>query len=354
MSRFFSNSLAHLTPYTPGEQPKEKTYIKLNTNESPFPPSKKAIEEASKAAQALNLYPDPTCSALTEAVATAFGVKKDQIILGNGSDEILFFAFSAFCDCNTPAIFPNITYGFYKVFASLCKVNYTEKPLNPDFSVNLSDYTGVNKTVFIANPNAPTGIALPLCDIEKIIKSNPDNIVVVDEAYVDFGGESAVKLIDKYENLLVVQTFSKSRSMAGGRLGMGFANKSLIADLNTVKYSLNPYNINKMTMAAGIGVLADGDYTKACIEEVVKNREYTKQELIKRGFWVTDSKTNFLFAKHPNVAGEQIYSSLKSKNILVRHFTLSEITDYNRITIGTKQQMDKLLEAIDEILKGEL
>ncbi len=353
MSRFFSNTLSSLTPYTPGEQPKDNVYIKLNTNESPYPPSEKAVLRASEAAKALQLYPDPTCSDLIGKLAETYGVKGDQIILGNGSDEILFFAFSAFCDGNNEAVFPDITYGFYEVFAGLCRVPFTKIPLRKDLTVNVADYCSVGKTVFIANPNAPTGILLSLAEIESIVQSNPDHVVVVDEAYIDFGGQSAVPLIDKYDNLLVCQTFSKSRSMAGARLGMGFGNQELIKDLNTVKYSLNPYNINKMTLAAGIGTLEDHGYTEACCRNIVETRTYTQEKLKELGFAFPDSSANFIFAQHPGIDGKTLYQKLKERGILVRHFDTPVIWNYNRITVGTREQMDVLLEALHAILEEQ-
>lgn len=352
MSRFLSSKYKSLTPYTPGEQPKDTKYIKLNTNESPFPPSDKAVKMASEAASELNLYPDPTCSALNEQMAKALGVSPDMVLLTNGSDEILNFAFMAFCDKDCGAVFPDITYGFYSVFADLNGVPYTEIPLREDFTIDINDYIGQNKTIFMANPNAPTGIPLSLSQIEEILKGNPNNIVVIDEAYIDFGGESAVSLIPKYDNLLVTQTFSKSRSMAGARLGFGVGSPAVMADLNTVKYSTNPYNINKMTMAAGLGVLADEDYTKANCKAIIKNREFTLEGLLSLGFICTPSAANFVFAKHPKLSGEDIYKALKERGILVRHFSGERIKDYNRITIGTKEQMETLLTALKSILEG--
>ncbi len=351
MSRFFSGKFDALTPYTPGEQPRIMNLVKLNTNESPFPPSPKAVKAAAEAAEVLQLYSDPTASVLTAKMAEILGVKPEQVLMTNGSDEILNFAFMAYCDKDTPVAFPDITYGFYPVFAQLYNLDYEEIPLDDDFRIRVSDYLGINKTIFIANPNAPTGIALGLDEIEEIVKSNPDNVVVIDEAYVDFGGESAIKLVDKYDNILVTGTFSKSRSMAGARLGFGVASAEIIQDLNTIKYSTNPYNINRMTMAAGIGALEDEEYTKANCQTVCQNREYTVAELKKLGFVMTDSTANFIFAKHPSVSGEEIYTKLREKSILVRHFTTPRICEYNRITIGTKEQMDKFLNAIREILE---
>lgn len=352
MSRFLSSKYSRLTPYTPGEQPKERKYIKLNTNESPFPPSKKAILAAEEAARNLELYSDPEAKKLTEAIAETCGVTPDCILATNGSDEILNFAFMAFCDKETPAIFPDITYGFYSVFAELNGVPYEEIPLKDDFTINVDDYVGVNKTVFIANPNAPTGIALSLDEIERIVASNPDNVVVIDEAYVDFGGESAISLTKKYANLLVTQTFSKSRSMAGARLGFGVGCPSLIADLNTIKYSTNPYNVNSMTMAAGLGVLSDAEYTANNCKTVIKNREWTAWELKKLGFEMTDSKANFIFVRHPDIDGGALYLMLRQRGILVRHFTKPRIFDYNRITVGSREQMEKLVSEISFILEG--
>ncbi len=350
MSRFFSQKYKNLIPYTPGEQPKDMKYIKLNTNESPFPPSLKAQEYAKKATENLQLYPDPECRVLTESIAKNLGVKYENVLVTNGSDEILNFAFMAFCDKDNPCVFPDITYGFYTVFAEINNIPYTEIPLQDDFTINVEDYIGIGKNIFIANPNAPTGIALKRDEIEKIIASNPDNIVVIDEAYVDFGGESCVTLINKYDNLIVTQTFSKSRSMAGARLGFGVASAPLIQDMNTVKYSTNPYNINRMTMAAGLGVMEDEEYTKANCRTIMENREYTVAELKKLGFTTLSSSTNFVFTKHSTVSGEEIYTKLREKGILVRHFTKEKIADYNRITIGSIEEMKALITNLKEIL----
>lgn len=351
MSRFFSDKYAALTPYTPGEQPKDMQYVKLNTNESPFPPSPKAQAYAAKAAADLHLYPDPECSALTQKVADLCGVKKEQVLLTNGSDEILNFAFMAFCDEENPAVFCDITYGFYEVFAQLNGISYQKIALKEDFSVDLEAFFEAKGTVFLANPNAPTGLCLPLSDIERLLQSNPDRVVVIDEAYVDFGAESACKLVDKYDNLLVTQTFSKSRSMAGARLGFGVGNAALIQDLNTVKYSTNPYNINRMTMAAGLGVLEDEAYTKANCQAVIQTRENTAKSLKKLGFEVLNSSANFLFAKHPNLDGKQLYLDLKERGVLVRHFDSPRLSEYNRITVGSDEQMQILLSTITAIME---
>ncbi len=350
MSRFFSEKYAALTPYTPGEQPRERTYIKLNTNESPFPPSPIALRLARQTAGNLNLYSDPTCLSLRKVAAEKFGIDADEIIFTNGSDDILNFAFMAFCDENHPAAFADITYGFYPVFAKLNNVPYETIPLNDDFTLPVEKFIGLNKTLFIANPNAPTSIALPLSNIERIVAGNPDNVVVVDEAYVDFGGESAVRLIRKYDNLLVTQTFSKSRSLAGARLGMGIGCKKLIQDLETIRYSTNPYNINSVTMAAGIGALTDEDYFRFCCKTVMETRAWTEQELRRLGFVMPPSCTNFVFAKHPQMPGKEMYLSLKEKGILVRHFDDAKLTDYNRITIGSKEEMEALIQTLEAML----
>lgn len=351
MSRFFSEKYKDLKPYVPGEQPRDRSYIKLNTNESPFPPSPKAQIYAARAAQGLQLYSDPECTAITEKMAQMYGLKPTQVLFGNGSDEILYLAFLAFCDDATPAIFPDITYGFYKVFAQFLGVPYTQVPLKEDFSIAVEDYLGVNKTVFIANPNAPTGQILSLEQVEKILQSNPNNVVVIDEAYIDFGGQSAVQLIDRYDNLLVTQTFSKSRSLAGGRLGVGFGSEALIRDLRTAKFSINPYNVNAMTMAAGLGALEDVDYTRENCEKIIKNREFTTVQLRKMGFTVLDSYGNFVLAGHSAISGADLYGKLKQAGILVRYFDSPRLKPYVRITIGTRQEMENLLAAVCKILE---
>lgn len=351
MSKFFTDRLNNLTPYTPGEQPKDMQYIKLNTNESPFAPSISVSEAVLDESKKLQLYSDPECTNVRRELARVYGVDTNQVIVTNGSDEVLNFAFMAFADEKNPLVFPNITYGFYPVFAELNRISYTEIPLKDDFTVDINDYIGVNKTVVIANPNAPTGIALTLQQIEKIVSSNPNNVVIVDEAYVDFGAESAVSLVDKYDNLLVVQTFSKSRSMAGARLGFAIGNKSLIADLNTIRYSTNPYNVNRMTDAAGAAALIDNDYYMNNCKTIIDNREWTVEKLQKLGFEVLASKANFVFAKNDKIDGEKLYLELKNRGILVRHFTKPAICQYNRITIGTLEQMQKLIETITLILE---
>ena len=351
MSRFFSAKFAALTPYTPGEQPQDMQYVKLNTNESPFPPSETAMAAARAALRPLQLYSDPECGHLREKLAARYGVDADEVVVTNGSDEALNFCFMAFCDADHGAAFPGISYGFYPVFAQVNGVPYTEIPLKPDFTVDAADYCGVGKTIFIANPNAPTGIALPPAEIEKILQSNPDSVVVIDEAYVDFGGESCIPLVHKYDNLLVVQTFSKSRSLAGGRLGFAIGSAALIADLNTLRYSTNPYNVNSATLALGAAILDDEETTRANCAYIMETRACTVDALRALGFEVLPSCANFVFARSPAVDGGALYQKLKARGVLVRHFTKPEIADFNRITIGTRAQMDILLDNIRAILE---
>ncbi len=351
MSRFFSHRLDGLVPYTPGEQPRDRQYIKLNTNESPYPPSPGVAAAVAQEVGCLQLYSDPTCTRLAQSMSEVLGVPSNRIIMTNGSDEVLNFAFMAFADEDHPLVFPNITYGFYPVFAELNRIPYEEIPLRDDFTVNPADYMNLGgKTIVIANPNAPTGLYLSLAEIEAIVRSNPDGVVIIDEAYVDFGAESAVSLVDKYDNLLVTQTFSKSRSLAGARLGFGIGQETLISDLHTVRYSTNPYNINRMTAAAGCAALAENDYYMANCRTIADTRAYTTEALRSLGFTVTDSKTNFVFAASDRISGEALYQALKQRGILVRHFNKPEITAYNRITIGTRAQMETLIATVTAIL----
>ena len=350
MSKFLSEKYASLSPYVPGEQPKDMQYIKLNTNESPFEPSQAVLKAVAKEAVRLQLYSDPDLTELINTLAEAYGVDSKNVIATNGSDEVLNFAFMAYTDKSAPAAFPNITYGFYSVFAKLHNSPYTEIPLKEDFTIDYRDYLNINKTIFIANPNAPTGLTLSLDEIREILKSNPDNIVVIDEAYIDFGGESAVPLIKEFDNLLVTGTFSKSRSLAGARLGFGFASEKIIEDLNTIRFSTNPYNVNRMTLAAGVASLKDDGYNKANCRKIIATRQRVKSELEALGFYVLDSKANFLFAQKEGVKGKDLYLSLKEKGILVRHFDKEIIGDFLRITIGTDDEMDIFLQKLKELL----
>ncbi len=351
MSRFLSEKLSHLEAYVPGEQPKDKRYIKLNTNESPYPPPSVVAQAVGKQEiEDLRLYSDPECSVLKGKLANLYGLDTKNVFISNGSDEVLNFAFMAYSDKG--AIFPDITYGFYSVFADLYGVDAEIIPLNDDFTINVDAFCGKNKLVVIANPNAPTGIALGLDTVEKIISSNSEGIVIIDEAYVDFGAESAYKLTEKYDNLLVVGTYSKSRSMAGARLGFGFANAEIIADLERIKYSTNPYNINRISQIACAAALDNQEYFDENCRKIIETREYVKDELVKLGFTLTESRANFLFAKSDKISGEQLYRSLKDRGILIRHFRAPKISDYNRITVGSREEMEQFLAAVKDILGG--
>jgi len=350
MSRFLSAKYAYLKPYTPGEQPRDAQYVKLNTNESPFPPSPRVVAAAEREAGRLNLYSDPECTLLKQAAANLYGVEPKNVLPVNGSDEILYFAFLAFGDKQNPFAFADISYGFYPVYAQICAVPSREIPLTNDYAIDYRDYLGIAEHILIANPNAPTGTCLPFWQIEEIVRSNPDHVVIIDEAYIDFGGESCVPLIQKYDNLLVIQTFSKSRSLAGARLGFGIGCESLIRDLNTIKYSINPYNVNRMTQAAGVAAIEDDAYYRANVETIIAVREETVQQLRSLGFTVLPSSANFVFAKSGSISGEELYQSLKSRCVLVRHFTKERIKDFCRITIGTREQMQILISNIQAIL----
>lgn len=352
MSKFLSPRLAGVTPYTPGEQPQDQKYIKLNTNESPYPPSPAVVRAVnSTEVEKLRLYSDPVCADLLNTAAKHFGLKPNQIMPGNGSDENLFFAIRAFCDEDHPLAHADITYGCYSVWCGLMNIPSDIIPLKEDFTLAPSDYYGRNETIVIANPNAPTGLALSRSAIEEILKANPNNVVIIDEAYVDFGGESCVPLIDKYENLLVVQTFSKSRQLAGARLGLAMGNEKLIADLNRVKFSLNPYNINRLTLKAGRAALEDTAYFDKTRSAIIETREWTKYQLEQRGFACTDSRSNFLFAESDRKDGGELYRKLKEKGVLVRHFDTPRIANRLRITIGTPDEMQAFLTALDAILE---
>lgn len=351
MSRFLSARFLNLKAYVPGEQPRDFNYIKLNTNESPYPPARQVIDALSRDEAAnLRLYSDPECLKLRETLAAYYGVKPKNILIGNGSDEILSFIFMAFCDKNTGVAYPDISYGFYPVFSNLYGIKKNEIHLHGDFSICVKDYSDLESTVVIANPNAPTGICLSPEDVEKIVKSNPDNVVVIDEAYIDFGGTSVIPLTKKYENLLVVQTYSKSRSLAGARLGYAIGDEALIADLDMLRNSTNPYNVNRLSLIAGKAAVEAQAYYDRNNAEIVDTREYTCIMLRDMGFVFTDSKANFIFVKHPALTGKELYLGLREREILVRFFDKPRISDYVRITIGTKNQMDELLEALKEML----
>jgi len=351
VSKFLSSRFASLNAYVPGEQPGEMEYIKLNTNESPYPPPPGVIESVGEEElRKLCLYPNPDGARLIKRLAEFYGVAPGNIIIGNGSDELLAFAFLAFCDSGRPIAFPDITYGFYPVYAELYGIPYAQIPLKDDFSIDLADYRDIGKNIVIANPNAPTGIALALGDIETIVQTNPNHIVLIDEAYVDFGAESAIPLTHKYDNLLVIHTYSKSRSMAGARMSFAIAPAPVIEDLNKMKYSFNPYNVNRLTQVMGEAALDEEEYYKQKRHEIITTRGYTETKLRELGFLMTDSKANFIFARHTVISGYELYAALKEKGILVRHWEKPRISDYLRITIGTKAQMEALIGAVRRVI----
>lgn len=351
MSKFLSDKANSVVPYVQGEQPKDKKYIKLNTNESPYPPSKnvkKIITESNF--DDLRLYPDPDISDLKNEIAKKYKIETENIFIGNGSDEILAFSFMAFFNKGDKIYYPNITYSFYSVYSDLFDLTEKKIPLKEDFSINVNDYKNLDSGIVIANPNAPTGILLKLNDVEDIIKTNPNNIVIIDEAYIDFGGESAIKLINKYDNLLVIQTFSKSRSLAGMRLGFSFGNKELIKGLKNIKFSFNSYTVNRLSILAGIEAFKDEEYFKESILKIINTREKTKEELKELGFKVLDSKSNFLFMSHNKIFAEDIYLKLKANGILVRYFKQDIINNFIRATIGTDEEMIIFINALKKIV----
>ena len=349
MSRFLNQQYQSLEAYTPGEQPRDMQYIKLNTNESPYPPAPSVVEAmTAEQVELLRLYSDPTAKNLKEKLAGLYGVSPENVFVSNGSDEVLNFAFMAFGGGGV--VFPDISYGFYEVYAELYGINAEKIPLEADFSVDYQKYCGKNKMVVIANPNAPTGMTLPLWQIEEIVKTNPDAVVLIDEAYVDFGGETCLPLIVKYDNLLVTRTFSKSRCLAGGRLGYAFGSPAVIADLEKIKYSTNPYNINRLTLLLGEKTVeAEGYYQEKC-REIEGTRAWTTAQLEELGFTVLPSKANFIFAKTDKIDGGELYKTLKTKGILVRHFTNPRICQFNRVTIGTREQMQTFVNTVKEVL----
>ena len=351
MSRFLSKSYEKLVPYTPGEQVNEKV-IKLNTNESPFPPSPRVKEVLSDAViDKLNLYSDPELKELRSAIAEQFGVTPDMVFCGNGSDDVLAFAIMGFCGNGGKLCCPEISYGFYPVYADIFGVELEQIPLKEDFSIDVNDYVGKGKNIVIANPNAPTGLALSFDDVEKIVASNPDNIVIMDEAYMAFCGESCMELVNKYGNLLVTRTFSKSHSLAGLRVGFGIGSKEIIDDLNKLKYSFNPYNVNTLSIKAAAAAIADNEYYDDKIAKIVATREKTMAQLREAGFNCTDSKANFIFASSDKIAASDLASELRKRGILVRYFNKAKIDNYLRITVGTDEEMQTLVDAIKEITK---
>lgn len=340
-----------VVPYVPGEQPKQEKIIKLNTNENPYPPAPgvvKALKEMNT--DLLRRYPQPDCKILVDAIAEYYGLKSNQVFVGVGSDDVLAMIYMTFFNSEKPLLFPDITYSFYDVWADMLRIPYEVKALDENFLIKKEDYYGENGGIIFPNPNAPTGILIPLSEIEDIIEHNRDVIVVVDEAYIDFGGESALPLIEKYDNLLVVQTFSKSRSMAGMRIGYAMGNEKLIKYINDVKYSFNSYTMNQTALVLGVEAVKDKAYFEETCKKVIATREWTKQELKKLGFTFGDSMSNFVFAKHERVAAKDIFEALKQENIYVRYFSKERISDYLRISIGTDEEMKVLVDFLKNYL----
>lgn len=339
----WEKNVRKVVPYIPGEQPKAEKMIKLNTNENPYPPSpmaKAALKQMDL--DCMRLYPDPTAHVLTDAIAEFYHLKEEQIFVGVGSDDVLAMIFLTFFNSHKPVLFPDITYSFYDVWAEMLRVPYETVPLNEEFQIRKEDYFRENGGVIFPNPNAPTGLELPLFEVEEIVKANRDVIVVVDEAYVDFGAASALPLIEKYDNLLVVQTFSKSRGMAGMRIGYAMGNPLLIKYLNDVKYSFNSYTMNETALKLGAAAVEDHEYFAETCRKIIATREHAKEELKKLGFSFADSQANFIFAAHESADAKELFEALKEKGIYVRYFNKPRINNYLRITIGTDEEMEQL------------
>ena len=336
-------------PYTPGEQPSRADIIKLNTNENPYPPAPgvaRILHEMD--AESLRKYPDPTAGALVSALSEYYHMPKEQIFVGVGSDDVLAMSFLTFFNGGKPILFPDITYSFYDVWAEFYRIPYERQPLDGDFEICTEDYLKPCGGIVIPNPNAPTGAEKDLAELERIIAENPDVIVIIDEAYIDFGAQSAISLIPKYENLLVVQTFSKSRSLAGMRIGYAFGNEKLIRYLNDAKYSFNSYTMNTVTIAMGVEAVKDDAYFQETIRKVVATREWTKEELRRLGFVFQDSKSNFIFASHPKYPAKELFAALRQQGIYVRYFEKPRIDNYLRISIGTDKEMQTLLSFLEQ------
>ncbi len=347
----WENNIRKVIPYVPGEQPKENDIIKLNTNENPYPPSPKAVEALkSFDCSRMRLYPDPNSDILVNSLAKRYKVKPSQVFVGVGSDDVISMTFLTFFNSDKPILFPDITYSFYDVWADVYKIPYKTMPLDDNFRINKTDYFQENGGIIFPNPNAPTGVYESNEMIEEIVKANKNSIVIIDEAYIDFGGESCIGLTEKYDNLLVVQTFSKSRSMAGMRIGYAIGNEKLIKYMNDVKFSINSYTMNHVTQVCGAAAVEDEEYFIETIKKITDVRENTKKELKKLGFTFTDSKSNFLFAAHDKVKAETIFNELKSRKIYVRYWNKPRINNYLRISIGTAEEMEKLISALKEIV----
>lgn len=355
MGKFLNKKYQGLKPYTPGEQPKNmERLIKLNTNENPYPPSHSVVDALNvKEMEKLRLYSDPEAYPLIKAISEYYGVESDMVSAGNGSDEILAFIFMALYGENRKVYYPEISYSFYPVYCDVYGLEGIKIPLREGFRIEPEDYLNLDGTIVITNPNAPTGRALDLKEIMKILEANRENLVVIDEAYVDFGAESAVQLTKKYDNLLVVQTMSKSRSLAGARIGYAIANKEIIADINRIKFSFNPYNINRLSIIAGTEAMKDKDYFKTICSKIISTREWFSEKMTQLGFEVIPSKANFVFVSHPLISGDKYFEKLRKWNIIVRYFSDEKIKNHVRITIGRDEDMKKLVEVTEKILKEQ-
>ena len=347
MSKFLLQKYQSLPAYIPGEHAEGGGFIRLNTNESPFPPSSGVKEAVAREVDLLGYYNDPDCMGIRTALADLYGVTPQNVVCANGSDEVLYFAFKAFAQ---EIALPDITYGYYDLFCGALGIPMTKIPLKDDFTVDYREFCGVGKTVVLANPNAPTGYALPIEQIEEIVKTNPYHVVIIDEAYVDFGWETSLPLIDKYDNLLVVRTFSKSRSLAGARLGYAFGCKELIAQLEIIRNAVNLYSVNLMTQAAGVAACRENGYYMENCQKIIQNRQMTIDGLRALGFTVLDSQGNFVFARCGRMPGRELAQKLRERGILVRRWDAPRIADYLRISIGTKEEMQALLAAVNDIL----
>lgn len=353
MSKYWNETVNNIEPYVPGEQPKDKKYIKLNTNENPYPPSKKAIEAMENAINDdLKLYPDPTCSELISEIAVKYGVDKDEVFVGNGSDEVLAFSFMTFFSREKKILFPDISYTFYKVYSELFKLNYELVQLDDDFNIPLDEFKKSNGGIIIPNPNAPTGKYIDTENLRNLIEVNKESVVIIDEAYVDFGGESMVKFVKDYQNLLVVQTLSKSRSLAGMRVGFALGHRDLIEGLNRIKNSMNSYTIDRVALAGAKASINDNEYFNEITKKIINTRENSTRQLRELGFKVLESKANFIFVTHEKANGKFLYESLKDNGILVRYFNKDRIDNYLRITIGTDNEMNVLIDKIKTILEN--
>lgn len=351
MSRFWSPLIARLAPYTPGEQPRMANLVKLNTNENPFGPSPKVIEAIrGEIGDNLRLYPDPESEQLRQTIADYYGVTRGQIFVGNGSDEVLAHVFQALFQPGAPVLFPDITYSFYPVYCGLFGIEGKTVPLNDKYQIEPSDYAQPNGGVIFPNPNAPTGVAMELALIEQIVQANPDSVVVVDEAYVDFGTASAIALVDRYPNLLITQTLSKARSLAGLRVGLAVGHRDLIEALERVKNSFNSYPLDKLAQVGAQAAFEDEDWFEHTRQAVISERERLTGGLQKQGFDVLPSKANFVFTRHPAHAGETLALALRERGIIVRHFQKPRISEFLRITVGTPLQNDALLDALGDIV----